>query len=294
MLLQIAPALFVLLWSSGFIGTKLGALNAEPFTFLALRFALVLAILVPVGLWLGRVRLTPAQRLHAMAVGALIHTGYLGGVTWSASAGMDMNISALIVSLQPILTAVLAGLLLAEAITGRHWAGLALGLLGTALVIGPKFGGGAATLNVPGLIAAVLALFAMTLGTIYQKRKAAGIDLLAGAVWQFVGALAVAVPLSVVFESQRIAWTPGFVLALAWLVIVLSLGAISLLMLLIRENAVSRTSALFYLVPGTTAVMTYVAFGETLTIVQLAGLLVVSIAVVLMTRAPATTTGPRP
>jgi drug/metabolite transporter (DMT)-like permease len=296
MLLRVAPALFVVLWSSGFIGTKLGVADAEAFTFLSIRFVLVLAILTPVALYLARgpMTLTLAQRGHAIVAGALLHAAYLGGITWGVGAGVDANIAALIASLQPILTAVLAGLFLAEAITARHWGGLALGLFGTLLVIWPKIATGAAIVGAPwaGLSAIVFALFAMTLGTIYQKRYCAGIDLVGGAVWQFLGALLVVAPLSLAFETRVINWTPGLVFAFAWLVLVLSLGAISLLMLLIRENAVSRTSALFYLVPGTTAVMAYAVFGETLAPVQLVGLVIVSIAVILMQAAPTPATQP--
>lgn len=282
MLVRIAPALFVLLWSTGFIGTKMGAAGAEPFTFLVLRFALVLALLIPFGWAAGSPRLEPRQRMHAVVVGLLVHAFYLGGVMWGMRNGMPASIAALITCLQPILTAVLSGLLLREVISGRHWFGLALGLFGAALVVGPKVmaAGGGAT---PATIAStVVALIAITVGTIYQRRFATGFDLVSGAVWQYVGALVAVVPLALLFETRHVDWTPQFVGALLWLVLVLSLGAISLLMMLIRGNAVSRTSALFYLVPGMTAVMAYFAFGEQLNAVQLAGLVVVSVAVLLM------------
>jgi drug/metabolite transporter (DMT)-like permease len=284
MLIRIAPALFVLLWSTGFIGTKMGALGAEPFTFLTYRFVLVLAVLVPVSWLFKSPKLIPAQRGHAMVVGILMNTAYLGGVMWALRHGMASNVSALIVSLQPILTAILAGVLLGEVITRRHWAGLALGLIGTGCVVAPKImaaAGGDTTSSGP-YIAATLALFAITCGTIYQRRFATGIDLLSGAIWQFTGALIVIVPLALTFETGRIDWTPGVIGALVWLVFVLSIGATGLLMLLLRENAVSRTTALFYLVPGVTAVMSYLMFGEQLTPIQLLGLVIVSIAVVLM------------
>ena len=283
MLIRIAPALFVLLWSTGFIGTKLGAQGAEPFTFLVIRFVLVLVLLIPLGWWLGTPRLDATQRQHAVIVGVLVHASYLGGVMWAMRAGMAANVAALIVSLQPVLTAVLAGLMLRETITGRHWLGLALGLAGTGLVIGPKLANVATSgITAPTLVAVTIALCAMTCGTIYQKRYASGLDLVPGAIWQYTGALAVMAPLAFLFETRHVEWTPGVVGALLWLVLVLSIGAMSLLMMLIRENAVSRTSALFYLVPGVTALMAYAFFGETLSPVQLAGLVVVSIAVVLI------------
>lgn len=283
MLARIAPALFVLLWSTGFIGTKLGAAGAEPFTFLVLRFALVLILLIPFALMMRSARLTPEQMMHAMIVGVLVHAMYLGGVMWGMRYGMPASIAALITCLQPILTAILSGVLLREIISSRHWMGLALGLFGAGLVVGPKLmesGAGGAT--VATIASTVIALFAITGGTIYQRRFATGFDLVSGAVWQYIGAMIAVVPLSLLFETRVIHWTPEFIGALLWLVLVLSLGAISLLMMLIRENAVSRTSALFYLVPGMTTVMAYFIFGEKLTAVQLAGLVVVTIAVLLM------------
>lgn len=287
MLTRVAPALFVLLWSTGFIGTKLGAQGAEPFTFIAIRFAIVLAVLVPLAWATGAPKLTADQRRHAMVVGILVHATYLGGVMWAMRAGMAANVSALIVSLQPVLTAVLAGLILREVITARHWAGLALGIVGTGLVVGPKLAAGMASgvasgITAPTMLSATIALFAITAGTIYQKRYASGLAIVPGAIWQYVGALVAVLPLSFAFETQHVDWSPRVIAALAWLVVVLSLGAMSLLMMLIRENAVSRTSGLFYLVPGVTAVMAYLMFDETLSAIQLVGLVVVSIAVVLI------------
>lgn len=289
MLLRLAPALFVFLWSSGFIATKLAITGAEPFTLLAIRFALVLALLVPAALWLARTPLSPSEKGHAMVAGALMHGGYLGGVSLGVWGGMNANVTALICSLQPVLTAILAGLFLGEVVTGRHWAGLATGLVGAAMVILPKIAAPAAsgTITAGNLSAVVFALLAITIGTIYQKRNAAGIDLINGAVWQFIGALAVVTPLSFALETRTVVWSAEFVFALAWLVLVLSLGAITLLMLLIRANAVSQTSALFYLVPGVTSLMALMLFGETLNLIQAAGIVLVMGAVIMMQpRAP--------
>jgi len=294
MLLRIAPALFVFLWSSGFIGTKLAVAGAEPFTLLSIRFVMVLAILIPVGMLVTPASLTASQRFHAIVAGALLHASYLGGISWGAYNGMDANVTALICSLQPVLTAIFAGLMLRDVITRRHLTGLALGLAGTLLVIMPKFGSsGLGSLGAPGVTSVVVALLAITAGTIYQKRFATGIPLLPGAVWQFVGALAISAPISFLAETQQVNWTPSFIFALLWLVCVLSLGAISLLMLLIRENAVSRTSALFYLVPSVTSLMAFVIFGETLSVVQIVGFAIVTFAVILMQQSPSAT-GPAP
>lgn len=283
MLARIAPVLFVLLWSTGFIGTKFGAGGAETFTFLTMRFVLALALLIPFAYLTGAAALTTQQKLHAAVVGILVHTSYLGGVMWGIRHGMPANVSALITCLQPILTAVLSGIFLREIITGRHWFGLALGLIGAGLVVGPKFmATGAGQTTLASVIATVIALVAITCGTIYQRRFATGFNLVSGAVWQYLGALVPVAVLSALFETREIVWSPQFVGALAWLVLVLSVGAISLLMMLIRENAVSRTSALFYLVPGVTAVMAYFIFGEQLSAIQLVGLVVVSVAVLIM------------
>ena len=287
MLIRIAPALFVLLWSTGFLGTKLGSTGAEPFTFLVVRFVLVLALLLPLASWVRPAALDHRQRGHAIVVGILMYATYLGGVMWAMRAGMASNVAALIVSLQPVLTAILAGLILKEIITARHWLGIVLGLVGAGLVISPRLGAamsaGVATGITPAaLLSTTIALFGITIGTIYQKRFASGFDMLSGAIWQYLGALAVVMPLALAFETGHIDWTPGVAGALAWLVLVLSIGAMGLLFLLIRENAVSATSGLFYLVPGITALMSFALFGETLSGMQLAGLAIVTVAVVLI------------
>lgn len=286
MLARFAPALFVLLWSTGFIASKLGAPYAEPFTFLSVRFLLVMSVMVPICLVARASWPTGAAFRHAFIVGALIHGVYLSGVFWALRNGMPAGVVALLVSLQPVLTAVLAWPLLGERITGRHWGGLALGLAGAALVIWPKLEGTVATsgsgINPATATAAALALLGMTLGTIYQKSSVAHSDLRTGSVVQFVGAIAVAGPLALMFETHEIVWSGEFILAMAWLVIPLSIVSINLLMILIRQNAVSRLSALFYLVPAVTALLAYLIFGETLTAMQLVGIVMVMAAVVLI------------
>ena len=285
MLMRAAPIVFVLLWSTGFIGSKLGASDAEPFTFLALRFLIVLALLAPVMLVTGRRARGGRERGHAMVVGMLIHGLYLGGVFWAIRHGMPAGVAALIVSLQPILTSVLSAPLLGEKLAARHWLGLALGLAGAVLILAPglehvlQSGSG---ITVPTIVATVIALAGITAGTIYQKRFATGTDLLAGTVWQYAGALLLVGALSLTFETRVIDWTPKFIVALAWLVLVLSIGAISLLMLLIRQNAVASVSGLFYLVPAVTSVIAWFMFGETLGPVQIAGLVLATLAVLMI------------
>ena len=291
MLMRIAPVLFVLLWSTGFIGSKLGAADAEPFTFLALRFLLVLALLVPVVLLGRRQARGWHERGHAMVAGTLIHGAYLGGVFWAIRHGMPAGVAALIVSLQPIVTAVLAGPLLGERLSARHWLGLALGLVGAVLILAPKLeravaaGGSGSGIDAATVTATVLALAGITAGTLYQKKFAGRIDLAVGAVWQYVGALAVVGTGSLLLETRVVNWTPNFIFALGWLVVVLSIGAIFLLMLLIRQNAVASVSGLFYLVPAVTAVIAYFMFGETLDLVQTVGLVLATLAVLLIASA---------
>jgi drug/metabolite transporter (DMT)-like permease len=297
MLMRAAPVVFVLLWSTGFIGSKIGVLYAEPFTFLALRFILALAILIPLGLLMGRQAASWTERGHAAIAGMLLHGVYLGGVLWALRHGMPAGVAALIVSLQPILTSLLSGPLLGERLTARHWTGLALGLAGAVLILAPKLETAALSassgIQTAAIVTTVLALGGITAGTLYQKRFAGHINLVAGAVWQYIGALAVSGAAALALETRQVTWTLDFVLALAWLVIVISIGAIFLLMRLIARDTAARVSGLFYLVPAVTAVIAYFVFGETLDRVQMAGLALASLAVLMISgakRAPAART----
>jgi drug/metabolite transporter (DMT)-like permease len=284
MLMRLASVAFVVLWSTGFIGSRLGASDAEPFTFLSIRFVLALAILVPLASALRHRARGWRERAHGMVVGTLIHGACLGGVFWAIGHGMPAGVAALIVSLQPIATSVLAGPVLGERVSIQHWLGLVLGLAGAFLILTPKLGAGVAA--GPGITGATitatsLALGGITLGTLYQKRFATAIDLMAGTVWQYVGAMLVVGAGALMFETGVVSWTPKFMFALAWLVLLPSIGAVSLLMLLIRQNAVASVSGLFYLVPAVTAVIAYLMFGEAFDAIQLIGLLLATIAVLL-------------
>ena len=263
------PGLFVVLWSTGFIGAKLGLPYAEPFVFLELRFILVLALLLPF-CWLSRAPWPAPRRVLQMAVsGALIQAGYLGGVFASLHHGMPAGVSALITGMQPILTAILGGWLLRERVTGRQWAGLALGFVAVLLVVGERFrveglGGLAVALS-------VFALFSITLGTLWQKRHGAGIDLRSGAAIQFMAAAVVLAPFALL-EGGSVRWSGEFVFALGWLAVVLSLGAIFLLLTLIKRGRATQVSSLFYLVPPTTALIAWPLFGETYSLAAAAGM----------------------
>ena len=280
------PALFVALWSTGFIGARLGLPHAGPLTFLALRFGLAAGLLVLVALatrapWPSR----PAELGHYAVAGLLVHGVYLGGVFVGISLGVEAGVSALIVGLQPLLVAALAGVFLGERVARPQWAGLGLGLLGVALVLARKLGQGPG--DALGGLACVAALFGITAGTLYQKRHCAGMDLRTGSVVQFAAAGLATAPLALLFEDNRVSWEGGFVFALLWLVLVLSLGAVSLLYVLIRRGAAARVASLFFLVPPCTALIAWPLFGETLGPVALVGMALTAAGVALASRGAA-------
>ncbi|PTW59134.1 drug/metabolite transporter (DMT)-like permease [Breoghania corrubedonensis] len=286
LLLRAVPVVFVLLWSTGFIGSRMGAPYAEPMTFLVLRYVAVLAILA-VSMIIVRPRrgMTMRERGHAVVVGVLIHGIYLGGVFWSIDNGMPAGVAALIVGLQPLVTALFAGMILGERIDARYWIGMAVGLVGVGLVLGPKAGMADAGIRPETVGTCLLAVLGISFGTIYQKRFAQHMEMRGGVFYQYAGAFIVTAVAALLTENGEVQWTGEFVFALSWLVFVLSLGAISLLMLLIRKGAVSGVAGLFYLVPAATAVEGYFLFDEALTPVQIVGMLIAIGAVALVSRA---------
>jgi drug/metabolite transporter (DMT)-like permease len=277
------PALFVVLWSMGFVGAKLGLPYAGPLTFLTLRYGLAAALLTLLALatrapWPRR----KVEVRHYAVAGLLVHALYLGGVFVGISLGVEAGVSAMIVSVQPLLVAAFAGLVLGEHVTPRQWVGLALGLLGVMLILARKLGHGLG--DTLGALACIAALLGMTAGTLYQKRHCAGMDLRTGNVVQFAASGLATGLLALLFEDNRIVWSGEFVFALLWLVLVLSLGAISLLYVLIRRGAASRVSGLFFLVPPCTALIAWPLFGETLGPVALLGMALTVVGVALATR----------
>lgn len=264
------PWLFVLLWSSGFIGSKLGVPYAEPFTFLSLRYCIVLAILTPIALltrapWpRGR-----SQMLHVAFAGLLIHALYLSGCVWSLRLGLPAGILSLIVSMQPLFTAAFAGVALGEKVLPRQWAGLVLGFIGTGLVVAHKTGSG---LTFVMTIPALLSLIGITAGTMWQKRHCPRFDLRTSTVVQYSASLLVTALLAFTMETMRVEWSGQFVFALLWVALVLSIGAISLLNHLIRSGTAVNVASLFYTVPAVTALMAWGIFGETLTGLSLIGM----------------------
>lgn len=273
----------MLLWSTGFIGAKLGLPYAGALTFLLLRFAVAIVLLGGLAVALQRPwPRRPAQWFHTAAAGVLLHGGYLAGVYLAIQTGMPAGVAALVVGIQPLLTAWLSAPMVGERVSQWQWVGLVLGFGGVALVVWEKLG--IAGVGAAGLAFSVLGLFSITLGTLYQKRFCAEFDLWSGSVIQFVAAALVLLPFALAFDSLRVTWSPEFILALAWLVLVISVGAISLLHLLIRHGAATRVSALFYLTPPTTAVMAWLVFAETLGPPAIAGMAIAAIGVAIVAR----------
>jgi len=287
--MRIIPALFVVLWATGFIGARYAMPWAEPFSFLAVRFVIAFAILAIVALLMGAGRMTWRDIAMAAVAGMLMHGVYLGGVFWAIHHGMPAGLSALIVGLQPLITAVLAGSLLGETILPRHWAGLAAGLAGVAIVLAPKLGAIDGGVTSATLAASFIAVAGMSAGTVWQKRFMTGSNLLAGTCWQYAGGAAVMALLSLAFETRRFTLNGELVFAMAWLVLVLSIGAIVLLMMMIRDGEMAKVASLFYLVPAVTALIAWALFGEELTLVQTGGMALATLGVALATqRGPAT------
>lgn len=262
--------LFVLLWSTGFIGARLGLPHAEPLTFLLIRYIAVIVLLTAVALvaraaWPS----TWAQWFHIGVAGLLLHGVYLGGVFIAISKGLPAGVTSLVVGVQPLLTAVGAGWLLGERVLKRQWAGLLLGFVGVGLVVFDKMG---TVFGAAALWPAVVALVGITAGTLYQKRFCAAFDWRTGAVAQFVPTALATWLLAALTESFRVEWVGELYIALGWLVLVLSVGAISLLNWLIRHSSAVNMASLFYLVPPCTALLAWFLFGETFSTLAMAGM----------------------
>ncbi len=278
------PAVFVLLWSTGFVGAKYGLPYADPFVFLALRLALAAGLLALLALGTRSARLTGrAQYRHSAVVGLLLHAGYLGGVFYGISVGVPAGIASVVVSLQPVLTGVLAVRVLGERLRAAQAVGLAAGVGGVVLVLAPGLHG---TLPLRGVVGCLLALASGTVATLYQKRHGGAVPLLWGTAVQYVAAAAVLGVAALVSGGTRLVWTGHFVAALAWLVVVLSIGAVLLLLALLRRGSAAGVSSLFYLVPPATAVESFLLFGERLAVVSLLGIGVTAVGVALVVRAP--------
>ena len=276
-----APAIFVLLWSTGFVGTKYVLAGAEPLTYLAVRMGLVAVLMaLIVAIWRPK---WPDRTgvMHSAIAGLLVHGFYLGGTAVAIFHSVPAGLSALIPGLQPILMSTLANRWLGERVTPLQWTGLLMGLAGTLTVLhGRSMSGDAGW----GWLATCVALISITLGTLYQKRYCSRIDWRSGNLIQFVAAGLLFSLGAWLFETRVIVWNSEFVLSLAWLVVVLSIGSIGLLYWLIRHSAATRVASLFYLVPGVTALMAYVLFDERLDVLAIVGMAICAAAVLLVNR----------
>ena len=285
------PAVFVLIWSTGFIVAKFGLPYAPPLTFLALRYAFSIAcFLVWVRLSRARWPRGRSQWLHLALTGVLMHAGYLGGVWVAVKAGMGSGLAALIVGLQPVLTALWISWAGASSssmasktqVTPRQWAGLVLGLGGLLLVVARKFGAGS-EVTLLTLGSTLFALCCITVGTLYQKHFVQPTDVRTANAIQLAAALLVTLPFSFM-ETETIAWNTEFIGAMAWSVLALTLGGSSLLYLLIQRGAATAVTSLLYLVPPTTAMMAWVLFGESITLATVAGTALTALGVSLVVR----------
>lgn len=266
------PVLFVLLWSTGFIGARLGLPHSEPLTFLLIRYAAVL-----VGMTLVSVLTsapwprTASAWFHIGVAGLLLHGVYLGGVFIAISKGLPAAVAALVVGVQPLLTAVGAGYLLNETVLKRQWLGLLLGFLGVGLVVFGKLG---THFDLGALWPAIFALLGITAGTLYQKRFCPPFDWRTGAIAQFLPTALLTLLVASFTEQFHVEWVGEFYFALGWLVLVLSIGAISLLNWLIRHSDAVNVASLFYLVPPSTALFAWLLFGDTFNALALVGMAV--------------------
>ena len=276
-----APAIFVVLWSTGFIATKYVVNNADPLTYLSIRMALVVVLMAAIVAiarpqWPDRIGI-----FHSAVAGILVHGFYLGGTAIAIAHSIPAGLSALIPGLQPILTSTIANRWLGERVTSIQWAGLLLGLAGVVLILHNRPMSGEAGW---GWLASGVSLVSITLGTLYQRRYCNAIDWRAGNLVQYI---AVTIFFGIgawLFEANVVHWTTEFALALAWLVVVLSIGSIGLLYWLIRRSAATSVASLFYLVPAVTALMAYVLFGERLDAIAIVGMTACAAAVFLVNR----------
>jgi drug/metabolite transporter (DMT)-like permease len=277
---MLTPLVFVFIWSTGFIVAKFGLPHAPPLTFLFLRYTGVVLVLLPT-LYLVRAPWPHGIVRHIAVSGVLVQAGYLSGVWVAISLGMPAGLAALIISIQPVLTAFAASRI-GERVGLSQWLGLLAGLLGVSLVVSHKLS--STGVSVIGVLLCVMALLSITAGTIYQKRFCPRFDLRFGAVIQFAAAALVTLPFAYYFENltfglQAVQWTPQFIGALAWAVLALSIGAMFLLYVLIRKNAATHVSSVMYLTPAVTSLMAWLLFDETLTLAGALGMVVAALGV---------------
>ena len=281
-MIRIYPLLFVLLWSSAFITTKPIVDNSDPFSPLAFRFFFVAIGFYLFSLYLKQsIIINKKNLIESLFSGILFHGFYLGGVFYSISIGMPTGIAALIVTLQPILTNTLSGPILGEKVTIKQWIGVLLGFVGAALVLGFDIGS-----NIPslGLIATIVALISITASTIWQKKLSNNLPLSVSNFYQAVGGCLFHIIIIILFTKPYINFTKTFIVAMSHQIFLVSFGAFTILMFLIKKNSASKTVSIFFLIPATSAMMAWIFLNESLTNLDLIGFLITSIGVYIATR----------
>ena len=278
----IVPWVFVLLWSTGFIGARLVAGDADPLAVLTVRFALASACALMIVLVTRSRFMGWRMAGHVAVVGLLLHGIYLGGVFWSIADGLPAGVSALIAGLQPVVTACVVGALLGERVSRLQWTGFLAGLAGIAFVLWERLGIGGVGIGAVAL--SFVALAGITAGALYQKRFCTGVPIWPAAVVQYAAATVLVGIGSAAIEEPHIEWTAKVIGGLAWMVLVLSIGAVSLLMLVIRRTSAAQTASLLYLTPPLAALEAYLVFGERLHLLAIAGLVVAVLGVFLVLR----------
>ena len=281
-MLYFFPFLFVFFWSSAFVSGQIIVQSASPFASLSFRFIIVaLGFIIFAKIFNEKIFVKKSLIYQSAVTGILFHGFYLGGVFFSYSVGLSATLSALIVGLQPVLTNILSGPVLKEKVTITQWVGILLGLIGTVLVIGLDIG---KSIPILGIIASIVALIGATTATIWQKKFTNKLSLSVNNFYQAVAAAIFLFLASLIFEVSYINFTTSFILSMSWQIIMVSFGAFTILMYLIKIGTASKTSNLFFLVPPTTAVMAWFVLGEELYRNDLIGLMIASIGVFIATR----------
>ena len=281
-MVKIFPFIFIILWSSAFVTTKPIIDNSDPFTALAFRFFIVALGFFLFSIYTKKKILTNQKNIiQSLFSGVLFHGVYLGGVFYSISIGMPTGIAALIVTLQPILTNALAGKFLGEKVSFKQWLGIALGFLGAALVLGFDIGAG---LPIIGVIASFIALLAITTSTLWQKKISNNLPLSVSNMYQAIGGCLFHLIIIFIFIEPYINFTPTFMIAMSHQIFLVSFGAFSILMFLIKNNSASKTVSIFFLIPPTTAIMAWLFLNEVLNNLDLIGFAVATLGVYIATR----------
>jgi drug/metabolite transporter (DMT)-like permease len=281
-MVKIFPFIFIILWSSAFVTTKPIIDNSDPFTALAFRFFIVALGFFLFSIYTKKKILTNQKNIiQSLFSGVLFHGVYLGGVFYSISIGMPTGIAALIVTLQPILTNALAGKFLGEKVSFKQWLGIALGFLGAVLVLGFDIG---VSLPVIGVIASFIALLAITTSTLWQKKISNNLPLSVSNMYQAIGGCLFHLIIIFIFTEPYINFTPTFMIAMSHQIFLVSFGAFSILMFLIKNNSASKTVSIFFLIPPTTAIMAWLFLNEVLNNLDLIGFAVATLGVYIATR----------